>query len=40
MEWAQGEETLEELRDKTKKHWSDGAGSAANKKARLEITKK
>ena len=34
LEWAQGEETLEELRDKTKKHWSDGAGSAANKKAR------
>merc|ERR1712014_127392 len=24
LEWAQGEETLEELRDKTKKHWSDG----------------
>jgi len=24
LEWAQGEQTLEELRDKTRKHWGDG----------------
>ena len=39
LEWAAGEETLEELRDKTKKQWRDG-GSKNNKRARLEMDKK
>jgi len=36
LEWAQGEETLEELREKTKKQWGDGGKI---KRARLEIDK-
>jgi len=36
LEWAQGEETLEELRDKTRKQWGDGSKI---KRARLEIEK-
>jgi len=41
LEWAQGEETLEELRDKTKRHWGDGAGldKTASKRARLNMDK-
>ena len=31
LEWAQGEETLEELRDKTRKHWGDGKSSQAKR---------
>ena len=42
LEWAQGEESLEELRDKTKRHWGDGAGldKTASKRARLSLDKK
>ena len=42
LEWAQGEESLEELRDKTKRHLGDGAGldKTAGKRARLNMDKK
>ena len=39
LEWAAAEETLEELRDRTRKHWGDGAVQGS-KRARLEMDKK
>ena len=36
LEWAQGETTLEELRDKTKQHWGEGR-VGQEKRARFEI---
>jgi len=36
LEWAQGETTLEELRDKTKQHWGDGR-VGKEKRARFEM---
>eukprot|EP00092_Neocalanus_flemingeri_P005693 GFUD01006132.1.p1 GENE.GFUD01006132.1~~GFUD01006132.1.p1 ORF type:complete len:823 (-),score=279.43 GFUD01006132.1:129-2597(-) len=36
LEWAQGETTLEELRDKTKQHWGDGR-VGQEKRARFEM---
>ena len=38
LEWAQGEETLEELRDKTRKHWGDGK-SAQAKRTKFDFEK-
>ena len=42
LEWAQAEESLEELRDKTKRRWGDGAGldKTVSKRARLNMDKK
>ena len=43
LEWAQGEGSLEELRDKTKRHSGDGAGigkTASKRQARLNMDKK
>jgi len=36
LEWAQGETTLEELRDKTKQHWGEGR-VGQEKRARFEM---
>jgi len=36
LEWAQGETTLEELRDKTKQHWGEGR-IGQEKRARFEM---
>ena len=38
LEWAQGEETLEELRDKTRKHWGDG-GVVNSKRTKFDFEK-
>ena len=38
LEWAQGEETLEELRDKTRKHWGDG-GTVNSKRTKFDFEK-
>ena len=42
LEWAQAVESLEELRDKTKRHLGDGSGldKTASKRARLNMDKK
>jgi len=39
VEWAQGEASLAELRDKTKRHWADGS-SEPNKRMNMDLASK